>query len=87
MRLPQSHLIRYGLPTILFSFTGLYALTTFIEGNNESRALTRLTTKSEREDRIQREQETLRKKVEGIREKNEKSGGYSFGKRIARPGE
>jgi len=85
MRLPQSQAIRYGLPTILFSFCSLYTLTSFIDGNNQSRALTRLTTRSERQDRIIREQESLRKKVEGIRSEKEKSGEYTFGKRIERP--
>ncbi|GMH76249.1 hypothetical protein TrRE_jg511, partial [Triparma retinervis] len=61
-RVTTLKLISYGVPTVTFSLLGFYALTNFISGNNETRSLTRLTTRSEREDRIAREQEELRRK-------------------------
>ena len=53
-RVSASKLLAIGIPTVLFSVFGLHTLTSFIEGNNESRALTRLTSRSEREEVRQR---------------------------------
>jgi len=87
-KISTGKLLGYGIPTVLFSVFGLHTLTSFIEGNNESRALTRLTSRSEREERIHTEQTELAAKLEKIRkikeEEEKKEGGYAFGKRIKR---
>ena len=72
--------IYIGLPTLLFSLVGLYSLTNFIDGTLKTRSLTRLTSKSVREDRL--EQELKRAREKAFRE--EKPGDYTFGKRIER---
>ena len=67
-----------------------YTLQQFIEGNNQTRALTKLTTRSEREERILKEQKSVFETVEKVRQREEGTGGgadqgdYIFGKRIKR---
>ncbi|GMI38117.1 hypothetical protein TeGR_g6963 [Tetraparma gracilis] len=69
-----------GLPSILFSYLGFTTLTSFVEGSLSSRSLTRSTSKSEREARL--ETELSRAKQKAFRK--EREGEYSFGKRIER---
>jgi len=78
-RAPPKYVL-IGLPTILFTYFGFTTLTTFIEGSNQTKSLSRLTSKSEREDRL--EKELKRAKEKAFRD--EKEGEYSFGKRIPR---
>jgi hypothetical protein len=79
-RLSPPKYFLYGIPTVCFSLISFYTLNKFISGANNTRSLTRLTSKSEREARLEKELEDARKKA--FREEVE--GEYSFGKRIER---
>ena len=77
-----------GLPTILFSFVGLATLNSFLSGNNDARSLSNVS-KTEREDRLDKEKALLVRKVEKLEDEREKElanskGGYDFGKRVPR---
>jgi hypothetical protein len=88
----KNDLLTKVLPTILFSFVGLLSITKLIEGDHQSRNLSRSTV-TEREDRVERERQSLSRRVEGITNEREAEEArllakgrkeYEFGKRIPR---